>query len=157
MGLRHEPLSHEELMKGQLIAMFGPSCFSAQYNLVPSKWELSPLKTECEQAVKYMIRTHVATEKANLFGDLNKESYWDSEVWSPQFGKTYDRSPIGPDCRYMAATLFLADIMVACLCLGQNDGMRKAKAVVKMLSSVQDDANKGHIDKAVVEMLGTFK
>ena len=137
--------------------MFGPVCCRAQYNLLLSKWDFSPIKTECCQAVNYMIRTHVATEKANAFGGLNKETYWDSEVWSAQFGKTYEQTPIGPNCRYMVATLFLADMMVACLCLGQYDGMKKAKAVVKMLSSAQDDANKGHIDKAVVEMLGTFK
>ncbi len=112
---------------------------------------------ECCQAVNYMIRTYVATEKANAFGDLNRETYWDSEAWSAQFGKTYDRTPIGPNCRYMAATLFLADMRVACLCLGQYDGIKKAKTIVKMLSSAQDDANKGHIDKAMVEMLGTFK
>ncbi len=64
-----------------------------------------------------MIRTHVATEKANVFGDLNKEAYWENEDWSTQFGRTYEQTPIGPDYRYMTATLFLVDMMVACLYL----------------------------------------
>ncbi len=78
-GLCHEPLSHEELMKGQLIVLFAPACCRAQFNLLLSKWGLSPIKTECYQAVKYLIRTHVETEKANVFGDLGKEDYWKNE------------------------------------------------------------------------------
>ncbi len=77
-GLRHEPLSHEELMKGQFIALFAPAFCRAQFDLLLRKWDLSPIKTECCQAVKYMIRTHVVTEKVNTFGDLNKEVYWEN-------------------------------------------------------------------------------
>ena len=73
-----------------------------------------------------------------------------------KFGVNKERTPIGPDCRYMAAALFLADTMIACLCLGNDEGMKKVRNVINMLLTAHRDTNTGYKDKDVVETLGTF-
>ena len=156
-GLAHQPLSLEELMKGQFIALFTPACFRAHFLIPLSNWDSSPLKKECSSAVQYLIRTHVATEKANAFGQqLKPKDGWESEDWATTFGVNKERTPISTDCRYMAAALFLADTMVACLCLGADEGMKLARDVIDMLLKAHRDTNTGYKDKAIVDTLGTF-
>ena len=156
-GLGHQPLSLEELMKGQFIALFTPACYRAHFQIPLSNWDLSPQKEECSSAVKYLIRTHVPTEKANAFRQqLKTKDGWESEDWTATFGVNKERTPIVPDCRYMAAVLFLADMMVAYLCLGADEGMKLARDVIDMLLTAHRDTNTGYKDKAVVETLGTF-
>ena len=99
----------------------------------------------------------MATEKANSFGQLIKTKYgWERENWTKKFGTNKEQTPIGPDCRYMAAALFLADTMIAYLCLGNDKGMKMTRDVIDMFLTAHRDTNTGYKDKAVVETLGTF-
>ena len=55
----------------------------------------------------------------------------------------------------MAATLFLADAIVACLCLEKEECIQLACQFIKLLSNAHTDSVRGHYDKLVVTILDT--
>ena len=151
-GHAHLPLGLEELTKAHFIALFAQACCRSHYQVSLSNWDLSTHKGECCNAVEYLVMTHLATEKAHTFAHISKEC-WASEKWSREFGNK-DRTPIAQSCRWLAATLFLSDAMVACLCLGKEYGMKMARDFIKVLEDAHNDATTGYSDKAVIETLG---
>ena len=65
------------------------------------------------------------------------------------------RTPASLECRYLAATLFLTDMMVACLCVEGPDG-KLVNNIIAMLETSHADSSRFN-DIAVVETLGRFK
>ena len=153
MGLGHEPLGLEELMKAHFIALLLPTLCKAYYSIPLKGWHNSPHYRESIHAVKYLIRTHIATSKSNNFA-ADLDSYWHKEEWYTTFG-CKGRTPASPDCRYLAATLFLTDMMVACLCVEGPDG-ELVNNIIAMLGTSHADCTRFN-DIAVVETLGRFK
>lgn len=153
MGLGHEPLGLEELMKAHFIALLLPTLCKAYYSIPLKGWHISPHYNESIHAVNYLIRTHVATSKSNNFA-AELDSYWEEEEWYTAFGRK-GRTPASRDCTYLAATLFLADMMVACLCVEGPDG-ELVNNIIAMLEMSHADTS-GFNDIAVVETLGRFK
>ena len=60
---------------------------------------------------------------------------------------------MSPGCRYLAAALFLADMLVVCLCKGRYKGLLSADNIKLMLANTHNDAD-AHNDKVVIEVLG---
>ncbi len=76
-----------------------------------------------------------------------------SESWAKRFGVNRNQTPLAPECRYMAAALFLADMTVALLCKEGYKGVEVAEDFTVMLGNVHVGA-KNYNDKAMVHMLG---
>ena len=117
-------------------------------------WNESPHKIRTELRVNYLVRVHVPTERAAKLADLLKETVGKEEDWAEKYGCKRENTPIGPGCEDMAATLFLADAIVACLCLGKENGVQLARQFINMLSNAHVDNVRGHDDKLVVTILG---
>jgi len=150
-----EPLGHEELAKAQLITLFAPSMTRALTRTSLADWNESPHKGNKVPCINNMVRTHVPTERAAKFADELKKTVWGKEPWAEKYGCKRKNKPIGPGCDDMAATLFLADAIVACLCLGKENGVQLARQFINMLSNAHTDSVHGHDDKLVVTILGT--
>ena len=154
-GMGSEPLGHEEFAKAQLITLFAPAMTRALTRTSLADWNESPHKRNTELWVNYLVRTHVPTERAAKFADDLKKTVWKEEEWAEKYGCKRENTPIGPGCDDMAATLFLADAIVACLCLGKENGVQLARQFINMLSNAHVDNVRGHDDKLVVTILGT--
>ncbi len=103
-----------------------PPCFRAHKGIAHNDWDTSSQRDECQEAMKYLMRTHINTQHSANFGKEIDKDIWNSEYWATTFVINKNQTPLVPECRYMAAALFLADMNLALLCEGRDKGFEAA-------------------------------
>ncbi len=155
-GQLHMPLGVEEHLKAVILAVILPALFRIYHNIVASAWNGSPLKNDCNLALKYLIATHVPMDRANQFGTTidDKTGALAKKDWARLFGLTAENTPMSIHKSYLASALCIADIMIALLCLGKKEGVSRAYEFVRLLATVHDDT--GYDAMSFVEALGKY-
>ena len=155
-GLLHMPLGVEEHLKAVILAVILPALFRIYHNIVASAWNASPLKNDCNLALKYLIATHVPMDRANQFGTAleDKNGAWAKKDWARLFGLTAENTPMSIHKSYLASALCIADIMISLLCLEKKEGVSRAYEFVRLLATVHDDPD--YDAMSFVEALGKY-
>ena len=155
-GLLHMPLGVEEHLKAVILAVILPALFRIYHNIVASAWDASPLKNDCNLALKYLIATHVPMDRANQFGTAldDKNGAWAKKDWARLFGLTAENTPMSIHKSYLASALCIADIMISLLCLEKKEGVSRAYEFVRLLATVHDDPD--YDAMSFVEALGKY-
>ena len=155
-GQLHMPLGVEEHLKAVILAVILPALFRIYHNIVASAWDASPLKNDCNLALKYLIATHVPMDRANQFGTAleDKNGAWAKKDWARLFGLTAENTPMSIHKSYLASALCIADIMISLLCLEKKEGVSRAYEFVRLLATVHDDPD--YDAMSFVEALGKY-
>ena len=155
-GLLHMPLGVEEHLKAVILAVILPALFRIYHNIVASAWNASPLKNDCNLALKYLIATHVPMDRANQFGTTidDKTKALAKKDWARLFGLTAENTPMSIHKSYLASALCIADIMISLLCLEKKEGVSRAYEFVRLLATVHDDPD--YDAMSFVEALGKY-
>ena len=155
-GLLHMPLGVEEHLKAVILAVILPALFRIYHNIVASAWDASPLKNDCNLALKYLIATHVPMDRANQFGTTidDKTKALAKKDWARLFGLTAENTPMSIHKSYLASALCIADIMISLLCLEKKEGVSRAYEFVRLLATVHDDPD--YDAMSFVEALGKY-
>jgi len=107
----HVPLVCEEMNKMTILSAIFPAIYGAKHGLMLENWENSHEKSECTKELNYLVECYIWTSKCDTIGKKATEPYQTKYPW------VGDKTPVSPDMRHWACALFIAESVVALLCL----------------------------------------
>ena len=147
----HLPLAIEEFNKAIFITMVAPLVYQATKLISKETWyQHAEGRKPCLEHTRFLIQANIHTFACgNTFGaKLGKE--YKAKSYGSIVG--VESTVLDENNTHLCAILFLADALNACLSLGREKGIKKAKDFVAMISCSVYDSNV--TDKGFMDILG---
>jgi hypothetical protein len=145
-GEAHLPLYLEELIRCVLIRAGAGPMFRGWLGINKSNWSNSLFEETCMLETDYLLRTTCRSEGIEQYG-RKLSSSWKEENFFSKIGPK--ETVITPEKRYLAANVFLADALIACL----QKGFDEARAWVRLIANVHHDID-NYQDHTFIEIVG---
>ena len=145
-GEAHLPLCYEDLVRAVLIRAGSGPMYRGWLGMNKTNWTRSQFEEECMLETDYLLRTICRSEGIENYG-RKLTNVWKEENFFSRIGHT--ETIITPDKRYLAANVFLADALIACL----QKGFNEARAWVRLIANVHHDID-NYQDRTFIEIVG---
>lgn len=151
-GRQHLPLAVEEFNLAIFLTMVGPYVYQAQKGIAPDKWHGHSTRNDCRENIRYLVQTHIHTAAAGTIIGAKLEPQYKAKSYGSVVGIG---SVITDECNiHLCAMLFIAHGLNACLSLGRQHGISKAREFVAMIARTRYDNDLS--DKEFMDILGEF-
>ena len=150
----HLPLAIEEFNKAIFITMVAPLVYQATKLISQETWQQhAEGRKQCLEHTRFLVQANIHTAACgNTFGaKLGKE--YKTKSYGSIVG--VESTVLDENNTHLCAILFLADALNACLSLGRQKGIKKAREFIAMIScSVYDSSV---TDKGFLDILGEIQ
>ena len=159
-GESHFPCMPEEGIRAGVIAFVHDTICKANEGKTDEEFETSPSKLKCQAEIDYMMRLMAHTEYCANFGREIDKNKWintaedddeNSDEWWVEY-INFDKTLIHPDNRHMAATLWVAEAVIAMLRMPLSRSM----GIVAAITNAQNDFDRWDKrgERAFVNIIG---